>query len=447
MRLRAFIQTYGCQMNEHDSQRMAEILAAEGYDITGDIEEADLILVNTCSVRKNPENKVYSFVGSLERLKRRNPRLIIGVAGCVARQQGEALLKRTPLIDLVFGPDNYFQLPDMLASVREGRRVAQTEWTVLPGDDGAARGGNFIPDEWVERGHVDGVSAYVAIMKGCNNFCSFCIVPHVRGREVSRAPESILREVADLAGKGAKEIWLLGQNVNSYRHGDTRFPELLAAVSDLPVSRIRFTSPHPKDWTNDLADLMAARPNICNHLHLPFQAGSNRILERMNRRHTIETYLDKLAYLRKAVSGVEFGTDLIVGFPGESEEDFQETLRVMDTVRFSQVFSFKYSPRPGTKAEQMPDDVPRAVKEERLRRVIQLQERITSKDMAAYVGTEQEVLIDGTHPKREGVLRGRTGGNRPVSIENSAFAIGDIVRVTITSARGHWLTANLKSAK
>lgn len=444
---KAFIQTYGCQMNEHDSQRMAEILGTEGYEITADIEQADLILVNTCSVRKNPENKVYSFVGSLERLKRRNPGLIIGVAGCVARQQGEALLKRSPLLDLVFGPDNYFQLPEMLASVRAGRRVAQTEWTVLPGDDGATRGGNFIPDEWVERGHVEGVSAYVAIMKGCNNFCSFCIVPHVRGREVSRAPESILREVADLASKGAKEIWLLGQNVNSYRHGDTRFPELLAAVADLPVPRIHFTSPHPKDWSNDLTDMMAARPNICKHLHLPFQAGSNRILEAMNRRHTIETYLDKLAYLRKTVPGVEFGTDLIVGFPGETEEDFQATLHVLETVRFGQVFSFKYSPRPGTKAEQLPDDVPRAVKEERLRRVIETQDRITAEDMAAYVGTEHEVLIDGVHPKRAGVLRGRTSGYRPVSIENSPYAVGDIVRVRITSARGHWLTANLKAAK
>ncbi|HIJ73365.1 MAG TPA: tRNA (N6-isopentenyl adenosine(37)-C2)-methylthiotransferase MiaB, partial [Candidatus Hydrogenedentes bacterium] len=325
----AYIYTFGCQMNEHDSQRMFEILAANGYEMAASPEGASLILINTCSVRANPQNKVYSLLGQLRPLKQANPELIIGVAGCVAQQEGKNLLRRERAVDMVFGPDNYFLLPKMIEAVRAGERVVMTDR--LPRDKEVQ---NFIPEEWVEHGHVEGCKAYVAIMKGCHNFCSFCIVPHVRGREVSREADNILREARALIAKGAKEIWLLGQNVNSYRADDWDFYRLLDAASQLDgLKRLRFTSPHPKDWSNRLSDLMAARPTICNHLHLPFQAGSDRVLALMNRRHTAQEFLEKVAYLKTAVPDVEVSTDLIVGFPGETEGDFEQTLDVLRAVR------------------------------------------------------------------------------------------------------------------
>lgn len=433
---KAFIQTYGCQMNEHDSGRMMEILLGMGYEMTPRPEEASLVLVNTCSVRHNPENKVYSLLGRLRRLKDRNPDLVIGVGGCVAQQEGEAILKREKAVDMVFGPDNFFRLPEMLERVRAGERVLMTKWIPRAAD----RIQNFVPEEWVEHGHVDGCRAYIAITKGCDNFCTFCIVPYTRGREVSREPENILREARSLVEMGAKEIWLLGQNVNSYRAGDFGFYELLDAVSRVEgLRRIRFTSPHPNDWTDALSDLMAERPTIANQLHLPFQAGSNRILQVMNRQHTIEQYLDKVRYMKSINPALELSTDLIVGFPTETEADFEETLRVLEEARFSQVFSFKYSPRPGTKAARMEDDVPREVKEERLARVIEVQERITAEQARAYLGSTQEVLIDSAHPKWRRAMNGRTDSFRPVTVKDAALEVGDMVPVEITETQGHWL--------
>ena len=422
-------------MNEHDSFRMTEILIASGYEMTDVAEEASLILVNTCSVRHNPVNKVYSFLGTLPQLKQRNPDLIVGVAGCVAQQEGETILKRARVVDMVFGPDHYFELPELIARVRGGERLVVTSQDVPK-----SKVENFIPEMWLERGHVDGCKAYIAISKGCDNYCSYCIVPTVRGHEVSREPENILHEARALIAQGAKEIWLLGQNVNSYRSGDYSFRELLEAVSRLDgLYRLRFTSPHPKDWNNSLADLMAVRPTICKQLHMPLQAGADRILDLMHRRHTLQEYLDKVAYLRAVAPSIEISTDIIVGFPTETDEEFEQTLAALRQVRYSQVYSFKYSPRPGTKALKYGDDVPREVKEERLRRLVALQDEILAEEMARYVGTEQEVLVDGRHAKEADLWSGRTDGFRPVSLHGSDWNLGDIVRVRIASTHGHWL--------
>lgn len=433
---KAYIQTFGCQMNEHDSFRMMDILGREGFEMTQDPDEASLIVLNTCSVRENPENKVYSLLGRLRTLKRKRPDLIIGVGGCVAQQEGETILKREKAVDMVFGPDNFFKLPEMIASVRRGERVLMTKWLPRTADHVQ----NFVPEEWVEGGHVEGCRAYVSITKGCDNFCTFCVVPFTRGREVSREADNILREVRDLVQRGAKEIWLLGQNVNSYQAHDVGFYELLDQVSQVEgLMRVRFTSPHPNDWNNRLSDLMAERAAICNQLHLPFQAGSDRMLTMMNRGHTIEQYLDKIRYMRRINPNIEISTDLIVGFPTESDEDFEGTLRVVEEVGFSQIFPFKYSTRPGTKAAKMEDDVPREVKEERLARVIALQERITHARTVHYIGTEQDVLIDSANTRVRNAMNGRTDGFRPITVHGGDFEIGDMVRVRVTAAKLHWL--------
>jgi tRNA-2-methylthio-N6-dimethylallyladenosine synthase len=435
----AYIKTFGCQMNEHDSFRMMDILREAGYLATDDVKEASLILLNTCSVRHNPENKVYSMLGALRQRKPAEPDLIIGVAGCVAQQEGRRILEREKAVDMVFGPDNYFRLPEMIAAVQRGERVCETQW--LPREKKIQ---NFIPEEWVERGHVEGVKAYIAITKGCNNCCSFCIVPQTRGREVSREPENILREARSLVRDGAKEIWLLGQNVNSYQAGDYAFYQLLDDLSQIDgLRRLRFTSPHPKDWNDALSDLMAARKSICKQLHLPFQAGADRILKLMRRNHTIEAYLAKIRYLKQAAPGVEISTDLIVGFPGETEEEFQHTLDVVGEVRFNQIFPFKYSPRPGTEAAKLEDDVPREVKEERLACVIALQDRINDENMRALHGSTQEILIDAAHPRERGVMNGRTDGYRAISVRGAALEIGDFVRGRVTGHQGHWLESEV----
>jgi len=440
---KAYIKTFGCQMNEHDSFQMRGVLEQQGYEITEDQDSASLILVNTCSVRHNPENKVYSLVGTLRDRKKADPSLIIGVAGCVAQQEGETILKRDKSVDMVFGPDNFFKLPEMIQQVKAGERVCNTKWQ--PRDHKIQ---NFIPEEWVERGHVEGIKAYIAITKGCNNMCTYCIVPFTRGREVSREQDNILREAKALVRNGAKEIWLLGQNVNSFRAAaDYRFYELLDDMSKIKgLQRIRFTSPHPKDWNNALSDLMAERKTIANQLHLPFQAGSDRILHAMRRNHTLDEYLEKVKYLQQVNPGVELSTDLIVGFPGETEEDFERTLYCIEQVRFGQVFAFKYSPRPGTEAEALEDDVPREVKEERLARVLKRQGEIDREKLAAYAGSVQEVLIDAAHPRKRGWLNGRTDNYRPISFEAPDHEIGDVVHVRVTGYAGHWLEGDVVEA-
>lgn len=436
----AYIKTYGCQMNEHDTQRMYDMLDSLGYSPASTPEEAEVVLVNTCSVRANPENKVYSFLGALRPLKQRKPGLIVGVAGCVAQQAGNALLDREPLVDFVFGPDNLFRLPELIDGALHGGRMCLTDWQPWEGE---VR--EFVPEAWLDRAPVEGIKAYIAITKGCNNHCAFCIVPRTRGREVSRSPESILREARSMVDRGAKEIWLLGQNVNSYRAADGYgFHELLDEMSQVAgLLRLRFTSPHPRDWNNRLSDLMAERETVCKHLHLPFQAGSDAMLKAMRRRHTIQEYLDKIDYLRRVNPTVEISTDLIVGFPGESDADFECTLRVLEEVRFSQVFPFKYSVRPGTPAEKLADDVPREVKDARLARVIALQEKINEAQQRALTGTEQTVLLDEENPRIAGCLNGRTDGYRAITVSGDGLRVGDLVRARVTGSRGHWLHAEL----
>jgi tRNA-2-methylthio-N6-dimethylallyladenosine synthase len=441
MQPKAYIQTYGCQMNEHDSSRMKDVLSREGYAFTESIDEASLVLVNTCSVREKPEHKVYSFLGRLREMKQERPEIIVGVGGCVAQQEGVRILEREKAVDIVFGPDNFFRLPEMIEAVRRGERVLETKWQ--PRDKKVQ---NFIPEEWIESGHVDGVKAYIAITKGCDNFCTFCVVPYTRGREVSREPENIMREARHLISQGAKELWLLGQNVNSYNARGFDFYQLLDTVSRLDgLKRVRFTSPHPNDWNNRLSDLMAERSTICNQLHLPFQSGSDRMLQLMNRQHTLDEYLKKIRYMQTINPQIEISTDLIVGFPTETEDDFQQTMHVLEEVRFSQVYPFKYSTRPGTKAEKLDDDVPRELKEARLARVIEFHNRINAEKMQAYVGTTQEVLIDSVHAKLRGVMNGRSGGYRTVSVPSDTLEIGDIVEVNINRASGHWLYGDVVS--
>ncbi|MBI3994037.1 MAG: tRNA (N6-isopentenyl adenosine(37)-C2)-methylthiotransferase MiaB, partial [Candidatus Lambdaproteobacteria bacterium] len=345
---KVYIQTFGCQMNEYDSEKMLEHLRGQDYVPTDDPRQADLILINTCAIREKSEHKVYSRLGELDGLKRARPHVVLGVGGCVAQQRGEEILRRAPQVDLVFGTDNLFELPELLREVAAGRRVAQTAWRGRK-----TRVENFIPamapDFGPEAASASPVKAHLAIAKGCNNFCTFCVVPHTRGREVSREPQNILDEARALVQRGVLEITLLGQNVNSYRAHGTDFVDLLQRLNDLPgLARIRYTSPHPKDFNARLAQAHAELPKLCEHLHLPFQSGSDRILKAMRRNHEIAAYLDKIALVRECVPRIALSTDIIVGFPGETEEDFQATLEVVRRVRFDHLYAFKFSPRTDT---------------------------------------------------------------------------------------------------
>ena len=428
-------------MNDHDSGRIREILSREGYDIDPGLEDVQLVIINTCSVREGPQNKLYSLLGRLSRKKKTRPDLLIGVAGCVAQQEGEKILKREKAVDFVFGTDSIFHLPDILQDVEKGQRVVSTGW--LPRDNKTQ---NFIPENELEAGIVDGCKAYIAITKGCNNFCSFCIVPKTRGRLVSREPENIFHEARDLIQKGAKEIHLIGQNVNSYQTEGFGFLQLLESVAELDgLLRLRFTSPHPNDWNRELTDLMVANSTICNHIHLPFQAGANRILALMRRGHTAEEYLEKTDYLREKNPDLSISTDVIVGYPSETEDEFKQTLKVLKDVGFSQVYAFKYSPRPDTKAWYLNDDVPKKIKEERLNRLWEVQDPIQSRILDGMMGSEVEVLIDGAHPRERGAMNGRTGNNIPVVAPKCDLEIGNLAMFKIVGRKKHSLIGEIHS--
>ena len=438
---KVFIQTYGCQMNEYDTDKMFEVLRQENYFHTDSQEDADLIILNTCSIREKAEHKVYSELGRLRNLKSANPELKIGVGGCVAQQEGEAILRRDANVDFVFGTDNLFELPRMLRKVHNGEKITQT------GRHDRQKVRNFIPEYAFQQISKSGIKAHLTITKGCNNHCSFCVVPLTRGLEVSREHEHIVAEAEKLVSTGTREICLLGQNVNSYKANGVDFVELLNRLDKIDgLQRLRFTSPHPKDFHEKLADAIASLPSLCEHLHLPLQSGSNRILRRMRRWYTIDTFYEKVAMLRDRLPKAAISTDLIVGFPGETDEEFEMTMEAVRNVGFDLIYSFKYSPRPGTRATEYPEHISESIKSERLRILLETQEKIVQEKYQVLVGTEQEVLIEGNHHRKANTVTGRTRGNHPVSIHNSTEKAGELLSVLITRANPNSLEAEPSSA-
>ncbi len=425
-----YIKTFGCQMNVADSERMARVLAAD-YVPTDRVEEADLYLINTCAIRRKAEEKVRSLLGSLRLLKQRRPQMLLGLGGCVAQQEGERLLAAAPHLDLVFGPHGISRLPETVRQAARGRRSVDIEFT---------RG---FPPQPSRRWAPDAVKALVTIMQGCDNFCSFCVVPYVRGREVSRPPREIVAEVADFLAAGGKEVTLLGQNVNSYGRGlpdPLTFTDLVRKIDALPgLARLRFATSHPRDLSPELIAAFGELPSLCEHLHLPVQSGSDGILQAMNRGYTREEYLKKVARLRRACPGISLSTDLIVGFPGETEEDFQETLDLVREAAFDQAFSFKFSPRPQTQAALLPDRVPAEVQTERLTRLQNLLNELTLKAHQRLVGKVPEVLVEGISKRSPEELCGRLRTNQVVNLSGPRELVGRLVKVRLTEAHPHSL--------
>ena len=432
---RYFIDTWGCQMNVHDSEKIAGSLKRIGFLPAPVEEEADLIVLNTCSVREKAEEKVFDHLGRLKRFKKksREKQPIIGLAGCVAQQQGEAIFARAPHVDFVLGTQSLVMLPEILERVlRYGEKVVEI---------GRHPENLDFPPEQIER--VPGVRAFTTIMEGCDNFCSFCIVPFTRGRERCRRLEAIVNEAEVMAKQGVKEIQLLGQNVNSYVDpgAGRSFAELLDAVDAVEgIERIRFTSPHPKDFDRALMERFRDLRKLCPHMHLPAQSGSTTVLARMKRGHTREEYLRRIELARQLVPDIALSTDLIVGFPGETDAEFEDTMTLIQAVGYDAIFSFKYSPRPHTSAfKELPDGVPANVKSERLSRLQDAQRRIQERKNFAHVGREVEVLVDGASKKSADVLSGRDAHNRVVNFPGNEDRIGRIVHVRVTSARPHSL--------
>ncbi len=427
---RFYLKTMGCQMNDHDSEVITGILLSLGYQQTEKVEDADLILYNTCCVRENPERKVYGHISAFRKLKEANPELIIGICGCMPQQKQELqqILKKLPHVDLVFGTHNIHRLPELLDRATSGERVVEV-WEEAQYDEGEDSR-DSLP---VERS--DGLKAFVNIIYGCTNFCTYCIVPYTRGKEHSRIPEKIIEEVGELAAAGYKEVTLLGQNVNAYGKDlseQASFSALLASLNEIEdLARIRFTTSHPRDMGPELIEALASLDKVCEHLHLPVQSGSTRLLKRMNRGYTREYYLNLVEQVRKAVPGISLTTDLIVGFPGETEEDVQATLDLVREVGFDSAFTFIYSPREGTPAARWPEQIPEEVKKERIYQLIELQNSISDAHMRRLIGTRQELLVEGR--SKDGLI-GRTRTNRQVHFAGPANLLGSLVSVEITEA-------------
>lgn len=424
-----FIETYGCQMNVADSEVVASIMGMDGYAVTDTIEEADAIFVNTCSVRDNAEQKIYGRLQYFQSLKRKKKSLIVGVLGCMAERVREELINEHN-VDLVVGPDSYMDLPNLVGAVEHGEKAINVELSTQETYK------DVIP---LKLGGVH-ISGFVSIMRGCNNFCTYCIVPYTRGRERSRDVESILNEIRDLRDKGFKEATLLGQNVNSYlfeKDGEAiTFPMLLERVAlEAPNMRIRFVTSHPKDMSDDTLRMIAAHNNICKYIHLPAQSGSSRILKVMNRKYTREWYLDRIAAIRRIVPECAISTDLFCGFHSETEEDYQETISLMREVGYDSAFLFKYSERPGTyAAKNLTDDVPEAEKIRRLQGMIDLQNQLSEQSNLRDIGKVFEVLVEGFSKRSREQLFGRTSQNKVVIFDKKDFRVGQLVNVKINRA-------------
>lgn len=419
-----YISTYGCQMNVNDTERMYSLLEMQNFEPVKTPEEADLIIINSCSVREKPVHKVMSEVGTFRKMKEKNPDMRIGIGGCVGQQEKENLIKNQPLIDFVFGTDQIDNLPNLVAKTY-------------------AEGGKHVNAKFEHRApyNIDtlvrnpGVATFVNITKGCDNFCTFCVVPYTRGREKSRPYDHILKDVRELVTRGVKEVTLLGQNVNSYEDREVDFAELLQKVArETDIERIRFTTSHPKDFNQKLADIMAANSDkIMEYIHLPFQSGNTRILERMNRNYTREEYLEKIAMLKKTIPNVVFSTDIIVGFPGETEEEFQDTVSMVREGGFETIFAFAYSPRPFTKAAKFEDQLPEDVKFDRLNRLFEEHDKMAFEWVKKYEGQTMKILVEQVD-REHGKIQGRSTSNKLVHFLGSPDLIGKTVDVRITKA-------------
>ncbi|MBU0992898.1 MAG: tRNA (N6-isopentenyl adenosine(37)-C2)-methylthiotransferase MiaB [Proteobacteria bacterium] len=449
---KVYIYTIGCQMNVYDSEQIENLLQPVNYSKTDSLEHADLIIVNTCSIRAKAEEKAFSFLGRASQIKNKNHQLIIGIGGCVAQQEGEKIFKRVPQVDIVFGTRAIGRLPKHVTEIEKNReRIVDIDMSVSLEDD-------LYPITDYQTG--TDISKFVTIMRGCDNFCTYCVVPYVRGRETSRVPEAIISEIENLVSNGIKEVTLLGQNVNSYgkKEGWCSFPDLLSKVNDIDgLKRIRFATSHPKDLSDELIQAIASLDKLVKHIHLPVQSGSDRILKKMNRHYTKEIYIDKVNRLKKAVPNVEITTDMIVGFPGESKDDFEETIHLMKTVQFDGLFAFKYSDRPDAPAESFMPKVYEAEKKDRLKIILDLQETITRSKHQEEIGKIKEILVEGyskhsetksTEPSTGKKVQwtGRTSGITIVNFiddskpgqENEKLT-GQMVKIKIEKAFSHSL--------
>ncbi len=429
-----FIITYGCQMNEHDSEKLAGMLEGIDYQKAGQVEEADIILLNTCTIRENAELKVFGKVGELKRLKENNPELIIGVGGCMmqSKKAVQQLYEKHPQVDLIFGTHNIHHVPDLIQRIEKERGRIVEVWDEEEG---------LIPD--LPSVRESEFKAWVSIIQGCNNFCTYCIVPYVRGRERSRPLNDIVAEVERLVADGVKEITLLGQNVNSYGKDleeEVDFADLLQALDKIPgLQRLRYMTSHPRDFTTKLIEVIRDSRSVCEHFHLPIQSGSNSILKKMNRGYSREKYMELVNKIRQAIPEASITTDIIVGFPGETEEEFQETMELVKEVRFDSAFTFIYSPRTGTPAAKMADQIPEEIKKGRLNRLMDLQNQISLEKNQEDLGKIVEVLIEGESKNNPETLMGRDRRNKLVIIPKTEGVIGEIVNVKINRVQSFTL--------
>lgn len=431
------VVTYGCQMNAHDSEKIAGMLEEMGMTAAEKREEADFVIFNTCCVRENAERRALGNVTWLKEIRKQNPDLLIGICGCMIQEPGmaEKILKQYRFVDLAFGTSNLYKLPEMMYQLLNGgeRVVLVEDRDVIP---------EGMP---IRRLRHD--AAYITIMYGCDNFCSYCIVPYVRGRERSREPEEILKEAEELRKAGVKEIMLLGQNVNSYGKGldgGITFAKLLKQLDETGIPRIRFMTSHPKDLSDELIDVMAGGKHILPQFHLPVQSGNDEILQRMNRHYTRQQYLDRVKRLREAIPGIGLSTDIIVGFPGETEEQFTDTMRLVDEVRYDSAFTFIYSPRTGTRAAEIRARVPEEEATDRIKRLIDLQERLQQDTMKRFIGAEEEILVEGLSRRSEKAVSGKGKHGISISVDGTEEDIGNILRCRVTGLKNNTLTAERK---